>query len=141
VKEYSLNELRLEQQGYVTTDATLGRIYDSKLSFISPKATSPAGSTSVEFEIHARILENDTDVKIGMNAFLNIITDRKADVFAIPLSALATDNRGSFVYIIDNGEVREIAVSQGLKTSTHVEIDGEDLYEGMQILARPADRR
>ena len=140
VKEYSLNDLRLGQSAYTTTDATIGEVYPSSVIYISPKAVSPAGSTSVEFEIHAQITGHDTAVKIGMNAFLEVVTHEKTGVYAIPLSAMVTDSRGSFIYAYEDGGIREIPVLSGMKTSTHVEITGEDLYDGLQILARPADR-
>ena len=138
VKEYSLNELRLGQQGRITADAAIGKAYDAELTYISPKAVSPAGSTSVEFEIHAEMYSDDTDIKIGMNAFLDVVTDRRAGVYAVPLSAIVANERGSFIQALENGVITEIAVSTGLKTSTHVEIAGEGLYDGLAILAKPA---
>jgi hypothetical protein len=75
-----------------------------------------------------------------MNAFLNIITVTKPDVYAVPLSAIVTDHRGSFIHALDNngnGETRELPVTIGLKTSTQAEISGADLQDGLMILARP----
>jgi multidrug efflux pump subunit AcrA (membrane-fusion protein) len=137
VKEYNLLSLGIGQQSYVTTDATGDRVYDASVSYITPKAVSAAGSTSVEFEIRADVENSDDDIRIGMNAFLNVETDARADVFAVPISAVVTDGRGSFVYALENGERREIPVTVGLKTSTQAEISGEGLTEGLPLIERP----
>jgi multidrug efflux pump subunit AcrA (membrane-fusion protein) len=141
VKEYSLNDLQIGQRGYVTTDATGANVYDAVITYISPKAVSAAGSTSVEFEIRAAINGTDNDVRIGMNAFLNVVTDARDNVFSVPLSAIVTNDNGSFIYAFESSEHREIPVTIGLRTSTHAEIYGDSLHEGLQILSRPQDRR
>jgi hypothetical protein len=140
VKEYSLIDLELGQRSLVTAEATGERVYEAEVAYISPKAVSPAGSTSVEFEVQANVDGNDMDLKIGMNAFLNIIIESRADVYVIPLSAIVTDERGSFVYVLEDGGEREAAVSVGLKTSTQAEIYGDDLDDGWLILAKPERR-
>jgi multidrug efflux pump subunit AcrA (membrane-fusion protein) len=139
VKEYSLIDLRLGQQVHVMTEATGGKIYDAEVTFISPKAVSVAGSTSVEFEIHADMKGNDTDIKIGMNAFISIVVETSSDAYAIPLTAIITDARGSFVYADENGAIREIAVTIGMRTSTQVEIYSDELDDGLLILVKPND--
>ena len=137
VKEYGLNAIRLGQQGVVTTDAAVGKAYEAEVSYISPRAISQAGSTSVEFEIHANLNNSDTDIKIGMNAFLDIVTDTKDDVFAVPLSAIVTNENGIFIYAYENSGTRDIPVTIGIRTSTHAEIESDDLYEGLVIVTNP----
>jgi len=141
VREHSLIDLHVGQLGYVTTVATGNREFDAEVVFISPRAVSPAGSTSVEFEVRAAIDGANNDVRIGMNAFLNVITDTRYDVYVIPLSALGTGEVGNFVYVYENGEWVAQGVTTGLRTSTHVEVFGNEIVEGMTILARPLDAR
>jgi len=140
VKEYSISSINTGQDAVITTDATGNKEYGGKVSYISPRAVSAAGSTSVEFEVQAELFITDAEIRIGMNAFLNIITDKKSDVFAVPLSAVVTNERGSFIYTpSENGEVTEIAVHIGLRTSTMAEISGENIKPGMEIILRPND--
>ncbi|MDR1537507.1 MAG: efflux RND transporter periplasmic adaptor subunit [Clostridiales bacterium] len=142
VKEYNLSEISLGQKVSITTDAAPDRIYDAYISYLSPKAVSAAGSTNVEFEIRADIINPDQDLKIGINAFLEIYTDFKEDVFTLPLSSIATNERGSFVYALKNEktmETEEIPVTLGLTTSTAAEISGDGLYDGIVLLANPTD--
>ena len=159
VKEYNLNSLVVGQEVQVTTDATGTKKLNAVLSYISPKAVSAAGSTSVEFEIKATIAEPDEAIKIGMNAFLNIVTASKQGVYAAPVSAVVTNEKGSFVYAVPNAPAngsqprarraagnnpaearQEIKVTLGLKTSTSVEISGEGLKDGLLILTDPQNK-
>jgi len=137
VREHRLVDLYLGQRGHVTTLATGDREFDAEIIFISPRAVSPAGSTSVEFEIRAALDDTDTDVRIGMNAFLNIIIDARENVFSIPLSALVTTESGSFIYFYENDDWHRLYVATGLRTSTHIEVYGDRLREGMNILVTP----
>jgi len=137
IKEYNLSSVKIGQNAIVTTDAG-DTAYNAAVSYISPKAVSEAGSTSVEFEVRTAIDSPDDIIKIGMNAFLNIITDVKTDVYAVPISAIITDERGSFVYAYEDGGEREIPVSIGLKTSTEAEIEGAGLSAGLELLLDPA---
>ena len=161
VKEYNLNSLVLGQEVQVTTDATGSKKLTAELTYISPKAVSAAGSTSVEFEIRATIAEPDEAIKIGMNAFLNSVTASKQGVYAAPISAVVTNEKGSFVYAVPSAPAeggarqargpraagnnpaearQEIPVTLGLKISTSVEISGEGLKDGLLLLTDPQNK-
>ncbi|MDR0271856.1 MAG: efflux RND transporter periplasmic adaptor subunit [Clostridiales bacterium] len=134
VREHSLTDLQIGQTAYVTTEITRDRAYGAELTFISPRAVSAAGSTSVEFEINAAMNESDHNIRIGMNAFINVITAQAENVLAVPLSAIATNERGSFVYAIIDDEETEIPVTVGLRTSTHAEISSRMPGGGRMII-------
>jgi multidrug efflux pump subunit AcrA (membrane-fusion protein) len=138
IKEYSLASVSVGQKAFVTTDATGDAVYDAQVDYISPKAVSPAGSTSVEFEIHASF-DGGESIRIGMNAFINVITESKEGVYSVPLSAIVTDERGSFVYTPSETGRTEIPVTIGIKTTTHGEISGDNLTDGMEILSQPVE--
>ena len=137
VREHQVSAVQIGQDAIITTEATGGKEYDGTVSFISPKAVSAAGSTSVEFEVRAGIRDPDAATRIGMNSFLNIILERKSEIYAVPNSAIVTNDAGSFVYALENGERREIAVTLGIRTMVNSEIIGEGLYDGMQLAADP----
>ncbi|MCL2372571.1 MAG: efflux RND transporter periplasmic adaptor subunit [Defluviitaleaceae bacterium] len=142
IREHSLSEVSLGLPALITTEVTGDRVYGAEITFISPRAVSPAGSTSVEFEIRAAIDTADQDVRIGMNAFINVVTDYRHDVFSVPLSAISpagnvyTRIPGEYEY-----EILPIPVSVGLRTSTHAEVYGSGLNPGLNIFARAADAR
>ena len=137
VREHTLHEIHLGQTGKVTTVATGDRVYEAEVNFISPRAVSPPGSTSVEFEIRARVYESDMDIRIGMNAFLNVVIEYRENVYVVPLTAISTNENGSFVQAVFDDQTWEIPISMGLRTSTHAEIYGTGLSEGLEIVSRP----
>ena len=137
VREHSISSVLLGQNAIITTDATGEKEYSGKVSYISPRAVSAAGSTSVEFEVQAGLLRPDAEIKIGMNAFLNIIIEEKPNVFAVPNSVIVTNERGSFVYAFEEDEKREIAVTLGIRSMVNAEITGNGLHVGMQLLIDP----
>ncbi len=137
IKEYSLSQVFVGQKAIITTDATGDTEYDATVDYISPKAVTPAGSTSVEFEIQASFDAGDDTVRIGMNAFVDVVVDSREDVYAVPLSAVVTDERGSFVYSPDGAERKEIPVTLGIRNTSHREISGEGLFDGLEILLQP----
>jgi HlyD family secretion protein len=140
VKEYSLADISIPQGAFVTTDSVNKELLKSEISFISPKAVSEAGSTTVEFEVHASILDKNPLLKIGMNAFMDIIIASKDDVFSVPYSVLTTNtNNESVIYILNDNTVAEILVETGLETSTSVEIYSEHLYDGLVVIYNPND--
>ena len=137
VREHSISSVSLDQESVITTDATGDKEYNGKVSYISPRAVSAAGSTSVEFEVQAELVKPDTEIKIGMNAFLNIIIEKKPNVFAVPNSVIVTNERGSFVYTLENDEKKEIQVTLGIRSMVNTEITSESLFNGMQLLIDP----
>lgn len=137
VKEYNLKQLSIGQRVSIATDATNRTVFEGELIYISPKAVSEAGSTNVEFEIWVAIKQPTEQLKIGMNAFLEIIIERKNEVYVVPLSALITNEQGTFVRSLIGEQTVDLPVTIGIKTSTSVEIAGEGIKEGVLILNSP----
>ncbi len=137
VKEYNLSDLSIGQNVLITTDATDKDIFEGDIIYISPTAVSEAGSTNVEFEIWVALKNPNENIKIGMNAFLEIIVASKKDVYAVPLSAIITNENGTFVRSQSDNETIDISVEIGIITSTSAEISGEGIEDGLIILSTP----
>ena len=141
VREYNLASLAVGQDTEISTDATGNRIYTGLVTYISPKAVSAAGSTSVEFELKSQLFSTDERIRIGMNAFMNIIMEVREDVYSVPASIVVTKDEGEYVYALaEDGEIQEILVTTGLRTSTNTEIISDELYEGLELLLDPEGR-
>ncbi len=135
VKEYNLKDLFLGQKSLVTTDTTDTEVFDGEIIYISPKAVTEAGSTNVEFEIWVKIYNPDESIKIGMNAFVEIILEEKQDTFVVPLSAIISNDEGDFIQYQSHEEISLLPVEIGIKTTTSAEIFGEGLVDGMIIIS------
>ena len=145
VKEYNLKDIYIGQKVMITTDATDGKLFEGEIIYISSKAVSAAGSTNVEFEIHVSISDPSANIKIGMNAFLEIILESKSDVYVVPLSALITNENGTCIQVLDGAQTTEIPVTVGIKTTTMAEIFGDNLADGLVVVtgtsASPSTQR
>ncbi|AFV03693.1 MULTISPECIES: efflux RND transporter periplasmic adaptor subunit [unclassified Dehalobacter] len=138
VSEYNIASIKVGQDVQVTTNVTGNTIYQGTLSYISPKAVSESGSTDVEFEVRVKILKPDPLIKIGMNAFLEIILTSKENVYSVPFDAVVTAKDGTnFIDTVKNNTIVQIPVETGLENSTNVEISGAGLEDGLIVVTNP----
>nr|WP_242662103.1 HlyD family efflux transporter periplasmic adaptor subunit [Desulfitobacterium hafniense] len=149
VKEYDADKVKPGQMVNIKTDATEDELFAGQVVRISPASTKTANgttdtsNTTVEFETEVDILEPDDQLKIGMNARLNIIIEKKADVYSVPYDAVSVNNQGqSIVYILtgENGRQRmeETVVEVGMMTDYYTEISGEGLADGVLVVNNAA---
>ncbi|EHL08521.1 efflux transporter, RND family, MFP subunit [Desulfitobacterium hafniense DP7] len=149
VKEYDADKVKPGQMVNIKTDATEDELFAGQVVRISPASTKTANgttdtsNTTVEFETEVDILEPDDQLKIGMNARLNIIIEKKADVYSVPYDAVSVNDQGqSIVYILtgENGQQRmeETVVEVGMMTDYYTEISGEGLADGVLVVNNAA---
>lgn len=92
------------------------------------------------YVIRIQLKENNKNLRIGMTARCSIIIEEAADVFAVPYDAVYRNKNGDTVLYVEdgNGTRREITVSKGMESDYYVEVMGEELKEGLQVLI-PSD--
>jgi len=148
VKEFNIGSVKVGQDALVRTNVTGNKSYKGKVSWIAPKAegassgsssSSSSSSTNVEFEVKVKIVERDPLMKIGMNAFVDIILESKENVFSVPFDSVVAKKGQSSIYIVDDSnKVVEIPVTTGIETATSMEIAGDGLQEGMKVILKPS---
>ena len=149
VKEYDITTVSVGDKVIVKTDPTGDEEFLGQLSRIAPTTTLTAGggkanSTDAEFEAEIDITSKNSPLRIGMNARVNIVTEEKSGVFAVPFEALDYIDGESYVYVQEPGDegtftYRKLLVESGLETNIYVEIWGDELIEGMQIVRSISD--
>mgnify|MGYP001853974581 FL=1 len=85
-------------------------------------------------------------LKIGMTAKLSIILQQEENVLSVPFDALQQADDGSY-YIEEitsvnedgTSETKQIPVTTGLESDYYVEIIGDDVKEGMEVLIPEAE--
>lgn len=85
-------------------------------------------------------------LKIGMTAKLSIILQQGENVLSVPFDALQQADDGSY-YIEEitsvnedgTSETKQIPVTTGLESDYYVEITGDDVKEGMEVLIPEAE--
>jgi RND family efflux transporter MFP subunit len=148
VPEYDASVLTTGLGVDIISDAIQDESWAGEITSISPVAADASGNFAVTISVTTPI----GGLKSGMSAKLNIVTDGRQGVFAVPYGALGENDAGeSVIYVVDppaanqdNGEgraktaiPREIVVKTGLETDYYVEISGEKLTEGLLVLTDP----
>lgn len=74
----------------------------------------------------------ENKIKPGQSVKVEIETEKRK-AFLIPDKAVMTDERGTFIFINDNGIARKIYITTGYIENDFIEIIG-DLSEGMEVI-------
>ena len=137
VPEIDIAKVHLSDEVEITFDALEDRTYTGKVSAINPAGTTIQGVVYYETTV---LFENKDDlsgIKPGMTADLEILTNRKNDVLAVPQRSVITKNGKKFLkilletidakgQIITTVEEKEVII--GMKGS-----DGEiEIQEGLK---------
>lgn len=161
VDETEIADVAVGQKVQVTSDATGDVVMEGEVVKVDPisstssssssstssggtSSTSSSNSTSsdVTFTAKVQIKQPDEHLKVGMNAVVNIITDEVSDVYAVPYEAIVENGPEKVVYaaVEKNGQyvVTSIPVTTGMESDVYVEIEGDDLSDGMIILNDPS---
>ena len=121
---------------YITSDSTGDRQIGGTLTQIDPVANDKG-----TFGAKVTVTGDATDLKIGMQAKVEILQNQTNDVFAVPSDAIATAEDGSsYVYRKTGGEgvdmtFEQVTVTPGTSNDYYTEISGSDLAVGDVIRA------
>lgn len=138
VAKISLNEVdvakvKLGQKATITFDALDGLSITGKVVNIDTIGTVSQGVVSYNVMI-AFDTQND-QVKPGMSATVDIITDVKQDVLMVPSGAVKTQGSQHYVQIIANGKPVNKFVEIGSTNGTDTEIVS-GLTEGQEVVTQ-----
>ena len=148
IREYDAVSVRIGMEVEIRTDSTGQEVFEGVISSIAPTAVRNAQGDiaslgDVEFAAEVSVVSNDTPLLIGMNTRLNVVLDRRTDVFFVPFDAVGFDVTGdNYVFLADVGEygatARRLPVDVGLETDFFVEIISPELADGMVVLNNAA---
>ena len=177
VNENDIVRVSLGDTALIEVDSYTGQKFKGLVSAIANSAKeTPTNTDAVtEFEVKIRILNssyknlvseiNRFPFRPGMTASVEIITDRKANVLTVPLSAITTrtgkenaddnnenpnkDNNTAetekkatkeqikeVVFVNENGVAKMVEVKTGISDSDNIEILS-GISEGQQVIAGP----
>ncbi|RHM99538.1 efflux RND transporter periplasmic adaptor subunit [Dielma fastidiosa] len=148
IKEYDLMSVQNGMKAIISADAIPNEKYNGKVSFIAPAAKKAAdgstksGSSSVEFESEIDVTDTKTDLRIGMNAKVNIIVEEKKGALAVPYDAVITDVDGtSYIYVAQQDgnkyTAKKVIVTIGMETDFLLEVISDELQEGDIVITSP----
>lgn len=149
VKELDVGKVKPSMKAEVKADATGEKVFPAQVQTISPTSKKDAeGNTvtsgNVEFETDVALTEPDSDLRVGMNVRINIVTEEKKGVWSAPFDAVVSDAEGNnMVYTVETdaegiSRAKAVPVTTGMETDFYVEISGEGLRDGMPIISDPS---
>ncbi len=144
--EVDLDKVRKGQPVEIRIDAYPDTVFSGRVSSIgtlarrkvNPATGKPTG-TKV-FDLTVQVEANDTRLKPGLSANLNIIVSRQSDVLYIPIeSVFTTPANRSYVFLKKDGDIERRAVELGKSNDMYVEIKN-GLDEHDIVLLDPPER-
>ncbi len=173
VDEYDINKVKEGQTVKFKTNATGDEELEAVVTEIAPRATVAAASSSgnasavtssiSNYAVKMLIKSDCSDLRLDMTAKLNIIIEEADEVYAVPFSALQTDENGkNYIEVEDDGQAageaetgemteeeaamaaintaagnkptKKIPVTSGVETDYYVEISSPELRDGMVVV-------
>jgi HlyD family secretion protein len=148
VDENDIVAIKLGQQAEIEVDALLGQTIKGQVSEIASSAIeAAAGSVSqkTEFEVTVTITDDVKQLRPGMTASADIVTDTREKAVSVPLQSVtvrtakqleaegktynaADDGFVEIVFVVSNGKTEARQVKTGIQGDTLIEItDGVSL--------------
>jgi RND family efflux transporter MFP subunit len=141
IDETDVGKIKIGQSATFTVDAYTGKSFDATVSKISQTdvsntwdtnssttSTSSTSSSSTSASVIYYYVTLDIDdpeglLKPAMTARVEINTAEKANALAVPISALKTNNGGSYVVLVNSdGSTENRNVTTGIYSDDYVEI-------------------
>ncbi len=129
IAEADINDAVIGMSCYITSDAS-DETVNGTLTQIDPIA-GESGSFGAEVTVDSE----NTELKVGMNASVELLVSSKDDIYQVPIDAIGNDDSGDFVYRKVSGEGTEmefekIYVTTGEQNDYYIEISSEELADG-----------
>ncbi len=145
VKEYDIGSIKEGMPVIIKTDATGEEAIAGQVSSIDPVAAKDANGdiktgSDVEFGTTVQVLDEDSGLRIGTTARMNVVLEQKDEVLAVPAEAIYTRPDGTTCLLVpetaEKGMIaKAIPVTVGLETDFYVEVSGEGLSQGMTVIS------
>jgi HlyD family secretion protein/macrolide-specific efflux system membrane fusion protein len=139
IDETDVGKIRVGQSATFTVDAYTGKTFEATVSKISQTdvsntwdtnssttsttSTSSTSASVIYYYVTLDVDDPESLLKPAMTARVEINTAEKANVLAVPISALKTNNGGSYVVLVNSdGTTKNRNVTTGIYSDDYVEI-------------------
>jgi len=143
VDEADIANISIGQRTLVYAIAYPDQAIEGVIDSIAVSAKVAEGAQGLSFAVKIRLEKTDGILlRPGMSCRVEIFTDIKDDVLAVPIQAIRVDEDRSVdqtlyhVFVHDDGEVRQVEVEIGLSDDTYQEIT-DGLNESDEVVVGP----
>jgi len=134
IDEIDIASVELGQEAEITLDALVGKELKGEVAFISQAGTIQAGVVSYKTTIV--LTTPDEDIRDGMSATAEIITDRREGVLLIPNRAIQGSWESPWVEVLAEEGTEERSVTLGMSDGIRTEVlSGLELSEEVVLPA------
>ena len=120
VDEDDLDIVYVGQEAQITISALNNKIYTGYVTNIS--TTASYSSNGSKFTVTVEF-ENDGEILVGMTGKTEVILEKAENVVAVPVEAVETENKISYVTIINaNKTTEQVQVEIGISNDAYIEI-------------------
>jgi multidrug efflux pump subunit AcrA (membrane-fusion protein) len=155
IKEVDIANVKVGQRAEIKTDATGESIIEGELVSVSPSAKkgetsgtssqTESTSTDASFEAKVKINTMNENMKSGMSARVNIITNKKSDIYVVSSESVVQNEDSKSIYVAEKSSekgneyiIKELPINIGLESDFNVEIFGEGISDGIFVVSDPS---
>lgn len=141
VKETDIAKVKLGQKVDITADILNGENVEGVVSRISPTGENKdANSAERVVPVYIEVIGTNEKLIAGITAKATIHIAKSEQVLTVPYEAVSELEDGStVVYVVkEDSTIKIIPVKIGLETDLLVEVQGDGLTEGQQIVLSPS---
>ena len=135
VSEVDINNVQVGQPVTLTFDAISGKTYNGKVAEVATAGDSVQGA--VDFTVTVALTDANKNVKPGMTAAVTITVKQVNNVLLVPSRAVRLVNNQLVVYVLENGQPKEVNVTLGASSDTMSEVVSSNLKAGDNIILNP----
>lgn len=142
VDQYDISNIKTGMPAVIETEVMGEEKMTGELKSISPVprlvqtekgAGTDAGKS--EYPIEVSIRNPGEKLRFGMTVKTSIVENAVKEAWVVPYTCVLSDDNGkNFIQAAEGETVKKIEVKKGLETDYYVQILGEGLKEGMQII-------
>lgn len=137
VDETDIGQIQVGQDATFTVDTYTGKTFTAHVSKISQTDTSNTWNTTgtsssssssssasvIYYYVTLDVDDPNDELRLGMTARVDINTAEKPDALVVPIAALKTNDKGSYVLRVNaNGQTEQVPVTTGIYSDEYVEI-------------------
>jgi HlyD family secretion protein len=113
VPETDIGKVAIGNPVNMTFDAFQGQTFTGKVFYIDPAQTILSGV--VDYKIKVSFDNPGSNMKSGLTANLDIQTETHDNAFILPQYAVLQTDQGSFVEVVQNGQVAQVPITTGIQ--------------------------
>ena len=135
ITEVDINSIKAGQPVVLTFDAVLGKEYQGIVTDVGRVGEISQGV--VEFPVTVELTNPDENVRPGMTAAVNIVTDQFEDVLLVPNRAVRLLDGKRVVYVLENGRLEPREITLGASSETMSQVLSGDIQVGDTVVLNP----